>query len=345
MRTGWRLAAFALLAVVADIHPAGAAEARSAARLTKSLAVEESQSGPTSPHLLPLLDSLAGAQFDDGALAEAANSRRRALRIALRNYGGGSANAAHAMVAFADVELQRRHHVEAEALLTAALPTLEARTGAAGVALVGPLASLARIALARGDLSAAQAWADRAHAIAARHPANSSTEPMRVLGAIAAAQDRFDDGERTLRAAVAHDRQAHGPTSEEAARSLAQLANLLLRAQRFDQALPPIEEAIVIDQHRLGPNHPLIADDFADLGLIYAGLGRDDAAAAALYYALDLLDRGSSRETARTGYIELDLAAVLRRLGDADEAKTVFDDGKRILDDAADDEKKLEREL
>ena len=131
----------------------------------------------------------------------------------------------------------------------------------------------------------------------------------------------------------------------ETARSLAQLASLLLREQHFAEALPLLEQAIATDQDRLGETHPLIADDFADLGLIYAGLGRDTAANDALSFAIDLLERGSSEESTRLGYAELEIAPILRRLGETDDADAAFKDGKRILDAAANDERQRERQL
>jgi tetratricopeptide (TPR) repeat protein len=346
---GWRwgLTALALLAASAGVHRAAAADGRSVAGLSQSLAVEESRSGAASPHLLPLLDRLAGVQFGDGALDDAAESRRRALKIALTAYGGNSPSAANAMVALADVELLRHRYAEAEPLLLAAVSALEARGGPDDAALAEPSAALARIALARGEVGAAETWADRANAIAARRPA-AATEPMRALGAVYAEEQRFTEGERVLRAALARDRRGRGPGQGpgglETARSLAQLANLLLRAGRFDAALPLIEEAIAIDQERLGPAHPLIADDYADLGLIYAGLGRNKDASAALYFALDVLDRGGE-DTPRTAYAELELAPILRRLGETEDADAAFKDAKRILDDAADDERKYERQI
>jgi tetratricopeptide (TPR) repeat protein len=331
--------------MVATASDANAADARSVAWLSKSLATEESRSGAASPHLLPLLDRLAGAQFDDGALGEAAASRRRALKIAQRAYGGGSVNTANAMVSLADVEILRHHYVAAEPLLSTALPTLEARLGAENPVLVGPLAALSRIAIARGDLPAAEDWANRANAIAIRRPQAASSEPLRVLGAVYAEERRFDDGERVLRSAIARDRQGHGANNAETARSLAQLANLELRAQRFNEALPLIEEAISLDQLRLGSTHPLIADDFADLGLVYAGLGRDDAASDALYFAIDLLNRGAGEESTRLAYAELEIAPILRRLGQKDDADAAFKDARRILDAAADDERQHERQI
>jgi tetratricopeptide (TPR) repeat protein len=246
------------------------------------------------------------------------------------------------MIAVADVELLRQRYAEAEPLLTASLVVLTSQGGAASPALIQPLAELARIALARGEVPAAERLAGRANAIAARHP-SGPTEPLRVLGAVYAEERRFGDGERVLRAALARDQQARAPI--ETARSLAQLANLLLRAERFGEALPLLEAAIALDQEHLGATHPLIADDYADLGLIYAGLGRDIDASVALYFAIDVLDRGAGDDTPRVAYAELELSTVLRRLGQADDADDAFDDAKDILDRAADGERQHERQI
>jgi tetratricopeptide (TPR) repeat protein len=341
----WGTLVLGLLAASVAWTLAHAAEGGSVAGLRKTLAIEERHSGDASPHLLPLLDRLAGAQFDDGALADAADSRRRALKIAVRSYGRDSTNATDAMVALAGVELLRHRYSRAEPLLIAAVPALETRFGADSPALAGPLAGLARIALARGDLTMAENWAKRATTIADRRPALTTSEPLRALGAVYASEHRFDDGEKVLRTAVACDRQREGADSPETARSLAQLANLLLRAQHFAEALPLIEQAIVIDQDRLGANHPLIADDFSDLGLIYAGLGRDEDSGQALYYAIDLLTNGSGEESTRLAYAELDIVPVLRRLGQAEDADAAVKDAKQILDRAAEEERQREREI
>lgn len=348
MLSRWGAIALGLLVAVVGGMPQGkAADGRTVAGLTKSLAIEESRNGPASPHLLPLLERLAGAQFDYGALGEAAASRRRALKIALHVYGNQSINAAKAMVGLADVEVLRHHYTEAEPLLSTAMPVLEARLGAQNPALIGPLDALARIAVAHGDLPAAEGFVDRANAIVAKRPiASYSTEPLRVLGAVRAAKERFDEGEQVLRTAIARDEQNHrGGDSLDVARDLAQLANLLLRAQRFGDALPLIEQAIAIDQERLGETHVLIADDFADLGLIYVGLGRDNAASDALGFAIDLLERGSSEESTRLGYAELELAPILRRLGQTEDADAAFKDARRILDAAENDERQRERQI
>ena len=61
-----------------------------------------------------------------------------------------------AIVALAGVELLRHRYTEAEPLMIAALPALEAQFGAGSPALAQPLSGLARIALAPGDMPAAE---------------------------------------------------------------------------------------------------------------------------------------------------------------------------------------------
>jgi tetratricopeptide (TPR) repeat protein len=344
LRSPWGIAVLCLLGALAGAERAFAADGGLVSGLSRALASEENRSGAESPHLLPLLDQLAGAQFDDGALAQAAESRRRALKIALATYGSQSTDAADAMTALAEIDILRHDYLGAEPLLTVAANVLSARLGAGNPALSQPLSGLARLALARGDVRLAATLASRANSVAARDPSRS-TEPLRVLGAVYAAEQRFDAGEAMLRQALARDRRTHGDAGVETARSLAQLGNLLLRAKRFAKALPPIEEALAIDQANLGPTHPLIADDFCDLGLTYAGLNRDAEGTQVLAYAIGLLEQGSGRDTARLAYANLDLAGVLREMGYNDAADAAFAEGKRILDEAGHDEREHEREL
>jgi tetratricopeptide (TPR) repeat protein len=333
-----------LLGALAGAERAFAADGGLVSGLNRALASEESRSGAESPHLLPLLNQLAGAQLDDGALAQAAESRRRALKIALATYGSQSTDAADAMTALAEIDILRHDYLGAEPLLTLAANVLSARLGGGNPALSQPLSGLARLALARGDVGLAETLASRANAMAARDPSRS-TEPLRVLGAVYAAEQRFSAGEAVLRQAVARDRRAHGDAGVETARSLAQLGNLLLRAKRFAQALPPIEQALAIDQANLGPTHPLIADDFCDLGLTYAGLNRGPDATRMLAYAIGLLEQGSGRDSSRLAYADLDLAGVLRKMGYDEAADAAFGEGRRLLDEAGHDEREHEREL
>jgi len=126
----------------------------------------------------------------------------------------------------------------------------------------------ARIALARGETKPAEAWASRALAIARRNPHGRSAEPLRTLGAVLVAEERFAEAEPVLAEALAQDRNQHGAGGADTARSLAQLANFYLRRGKAGDALPLIQEAAAIDQSRLGrpiPSSPTICTISASL--------------------------------------------------------------------------------
>jgi tetratricopeptide (TPR) repeat protein len=336
--------ALCLAGIVAAADCGHAADKGLVSGLDRAIVAEENRAGSSSPHLLPLLDQLAGAQFDDGALAAAAESRRRALKIAIAAYGRSSPNVAKAMTALAEIDIMRLRYPDAEPLLTVAVAALSEHLGPKAPALAEPLAALARIAVAHGEFERAERLAGHAHAVATGDPGRSA-EALRALGAAYAGEKRFAEGEAVLLQAVALDRQAYGETGLETARSLAQLANLLLRAERFDEALQPMEQALAIDQARLGPMHPLIADDFCDLGLIYAGLKRYEDATRALAYATGSLVKADATDSSRFAYAELDLAGVLRALGYNKAADRCVADAKRILDKTGEDDRENERNL
>jgi tetratricopeptide (TPR) repeat protein len=322
----------------------GTAEGSELARLAEALAATEAAEGPTSPYLLPLIEEIARFRLRQGALAEAAELRRRALDIAIARFGCESASAAEAMVALALVAIDRRRYLDAEPLLIAAQITLEERVAPDHPAIATALAALARVALARGNAAEAEKSARRAVEIASRNPHRRSTEPLRALGAALAAQEHFAEAAEVLQEAVAEDRHHHGPDGATA-RSLAQLANAELRAHRFAEALPLIQQAAAIDQERLGATHPFIADDLFDLGLVYDGLKRTAEARRAFATALAVLERGAGRKTPRAAYVELEIARIDRQDGKEAEADAASRDAKRILYKAEDEERRRERRV
>ncbi len=337
---------FATLALLALGLCGGAAAVDNAdRRLTRALAAEEQRNGPASPYLLPLLEQLAQLRFREGDLGEAAAMRRRALSIAIGAFGSDSASAAEAMTALAAIEIDRGRYLDAEPLLTAAANVLFGRLEPDHPAIVAVLVGRARVASARGDVEPALEWARRAAAAADKNPHSRSTAAQRALGAALTAAARFAEGEALLQEALRRDREKHGSNSTAVARSLSQLANLYLRQQRFADALPLMEEATAIDQALLGATHPFIGDDLFDLGLVYDGLKRPDAARAALAMAIQVLERGAGRETPRVAYAEIELARILRAQGKARAATSAARDARRILRRAEDEERRREREI
>lgn len=336
----------ALIGLWLVLTPAPAlAEAEAVARLAEGLAAAELRDGKASPDLLPVLEELAQAQSRDGDLGAAVETRRRALDIAVRAFGCDSPHAAEAMTALALADIDRRHYLDAEPLLIIAESVLKEHGGGDLPAMATIRAGLARIALAHGESEPATAWAEQAVATAHRNPDRRSTEPLRALGAALTAQQRFEEAERVSREALAQDREQHGSDAAETARSLAQLAKLHLRQGRAADALPLIQEAAAIDQARLGPTHPFIADDLHDLGLAYDALHRTEAARNAFQAAVSVLQRGAGRDTPRVAYAEIELSRIYRQLGDEQGADSAFADARRILNKAEAEEHRRERRV
>jgi tetratricopeptide (TPR) repeat protein len=324
---------------------AGPGDHEALGEMTRALAAAEAKEGKTSPYLLPVIEEIAQLRLRNGELSEAAALRRRALDIAVTRFGGESSSAAEAMVALAQIGIDQRHYLDAEPLLVIAERVLRERVAADHPAMAAIFAGLARVALARGETAEANASAERAVAIARRNPHGRSTEPWRALGAVLASDERFSKARHVLGEALAQDREHHGADGLDTARSLAQLANIELRAHRFAEALPLIQQAAAIDQARLGPAHPFIADDLFDLGLVYDGLKRAGDARKAFTAALAVLEGGAGRDTARVAYVELEIARLDRQEGKEAEAEAASEDARRILNKAEAEEHKRERRV
>lgn len=321
--------------------PAGNADDRAESRPSQAPGATQAATDADDPALLPVLEARAREQRCAGDLGQVAALRRRALRIALAAFGPAAPATVRAMAGLAGAYIDHRAYLDAEPLLiVAARMRTEIEENGFGTAV---FAGLARVALARGDTGAALAWANRAIDSVRRNPPHASAEPLRVLGAALAAQERFEQARRVLDDALAFDRGRHGPEAAETARSLSQLGNLYLRWGRPDDALPLLQNAAAIDQARLGPTHPFIADDLHDLGLAYEALNRPERARRLFLAARAVLERGAGRDTPRVAYAELARSRIERRLGHVAAAEAAQRAARRILDTAEAEERRRER--
>lgn len=347
MRTGlpaiMALIGFCCLGLTAAAGTATQVDATDALR--RALAAEERRLGPASPALLPTLRQLALARWRDGDFAETTSLQRRALDIAVRAFGSGSPGAAEAMTALAQTDIDCRRYLDAEPLLIAAANVLTDSAARDQATLTTVFAALARVAVARGSADDGETWAQRAVAAAAKNPRQGATDALFSLASVRAAQERFAESEQLVRDALSRDRERSGPNGNATAHGLAQLGNLFLRQQRYEEALPPLEQAAQIDRQALAPTHPFIADDFYDLALAYDGLKRPDEARKSLAFAVKLLEHGTGKDSLRLAYAEREFAQMLRAAGKEKEADIVAADSKRILDKAEDEERERERQI
>ena len=315
------------------------------AGIRRALAAEAAQEGADSPYLLPLLEQLAAAQFREGDLAEATEAHRRMLKIAIAAFGTEATTTAEAMTSLAAIEIERQRYFDAEPLLIVARNILTAQLGAESQALIPVLTGLARIALARGEVAVAKVDAERAAGLMAANKFPRSSEPLRVLGAVYAAERRFEAGIAELKQAIAFDRAKPDPDNIETARSLAELGDLYLRAGEYTEALAHLEEAAAIDQERLGPYHPVLADDFHDIAIAYDGLKEPGRARDILLAAINVLEHGSGKNSPRLAFALLELSRVYRQLHKDAAADAAFARARSLLDAAEDEDRRRERRV
>jgi tetratricopeptide (TPR) repeat protein len=163
-----------------------------------------------------------------------------------------------------------------------------------------------------------------------------------VLGAALTAQEQFGEAERVLNEALARDRGAGDQLA--AARDLAQLADADFRQKRYAAALPLIEQAAAVDQDRLAPAHPLIAEDLDTIGRIYLETDRAADAAQILRAAVGLLERGPGGNTPTLAYLDLDLARAEHALGREEQSQALFKAAQHILNASQDEERDRQRQ-
>jgi tetratricopeptide (TPR) repeat protein len=337
-------AAALLLPVVAAAADLPAVLSRDTiAALSTSLAEAERRLGPVDPQLLAILDPLAQLQYRAAKIDRATELRRRALKIAVGAFGNESVPAARAMIALARLYIERQRYLDAEPLLIAAGNTLRGERHTESETLADILTGRAAIDLAEGRHKCARKLAEEAVAIGAHDNSVTHRRAMRLLGTVLANDGEFATSENTLRRVLALDRSANDGLGS--ARSLAALGNAYLRQKRFAEALPLLEQAAEIDQSRLGPTHPVIADDLYGVGLADLGLGRSAEGRTVLRAAVDLLNRGAGRGTPALAYVELALARADRQAGHNKEAQSRFADAQRILNAAADEDRERERDI
>ena len=219
---------------------------------------------------------------------------------------------------------------------------LSDRLGAGDPSLAPVLADRARIALARAT-SEARKWAEAAVAIDRRNAAGRTRRSVAGARRGARRRGRFADS-RAGRCAGPSPSTAPRATRSRPRAASPSSATLYLRQKRYGDALPLIEEAASIDQDQLG-RHP--SADRRGFPRSRPDLSRDQSrrrCAKVLRTAIDILERGAGRGTPTLGYVELDLARAEHALGHEDKARSLFNDARRILNAAEDEERDRQRQ-
>lgn len=164
----------------------------------------------------------------------------------------------------------------------------------------------------------------------------ASLQSARATAALALAHHSMGDlanAEPLYRRAMAI---ADAPGSGERAPSavLANLAELLWRQNRLDEAEVLVTRALAIETQELGPDHPNVATTLNTLAGIQADRGQDEQALASYQRALEIRRHALGPTHPSLGTVHSNMAVTYRDLARYDEAVTHFTEAVRILDAA-----------
>ncbi|MBS1123919.1 MAG: hypothetical protein H6Q90_6147 [Deltaproteobacteria bacterium] len=204
-------------------------------------------SGRDSPKLIIPLAHLADATMQLEGHSAAEPHYRRALAITEAAYGPEHPYVAMILTGMASygADASKADIARARATLERALAIHE-RNNPEDPALVITLCSLGLAALALDELPAAQAYSERAVAIAEKRgqgDAEMLLPSLLALGNVYAKQRRTDDARRTLTRAIDLIERSYGPTHPSLPNTLVQLAAVELGAGGCKAAAPLLDRA------------------------------------------------------------------------------------------------------
>ncbi len=111
------------------------------------------------------------------------------------------------------------------------------------------------------------------------------------LGLALLSQDRRDEAEPLIAAALASYRDALGPGHPIVAGVLSNLGHAHLSAGRLERAVELLREALAIKERALGRDHPELLSTLTTLGSAYSELGRSDEARASYLRGIAIAER------------------------------------------------------
>ncbi len=135
---------------------------------------------------------------------------------------------------------------------------------------------------------------------------------------------RLDEAERHLKLALELHAATDGQTSPEYARSLREMADLLLKRGRPEEAISMLEQSLEIESSRRPPDPFSLGLAEARYG--YALLQSGDAAAAERHTraAIELLEQAPGDQRGQIGGLLNNLAKIVRVRGDAGQAESLY---------------------
>jgi len=273
-------------------------------------------------HLFDLAHALEHSRDDDAArvLYEAAlHECERSGNTDTRGWARIAGN-------LGAVLLARRQYKEARPLLESSL-AVRRRVLDGGDPLVGEaLERIARLSLAEGRLDEAESAIVEAQQILRKKAGTlglTEAEVLATLGSVAVARRQFGRAAAALEESARRFEGVH-PHPRHAI-ALMQLATVHEQRGDIPAALSALERALSVVESAASPDHPIVGQILVVIGKHKKDLGDLAGARASFERKLSMPDRDGTRSDEEQSRDALNLANVLRLLGEREEALALLD--------------------
>ncbi len=306
------------------------------AALGRSLRVRQTRLGPKHAHVAATLYNLAAMSAEDGQLRRAISQLQRAIEI-WRRSEPDAAGLTRALERLARLHLDAGSVRQAVPLFREVLQRRVAADGPEAQSVGISLVALAEATRASGDHQGGEWLLQQALAIV-----NRSNDPVAVatvqnnLGQVLFDQGRYRESEPLFRqasAAIERELSNSGSIpSDPAVRDLiairtlntSNLANVLARTDRRDEALALYRRAVALSETTLGNADPAIALYLNNLGELYRSDGQPEEAERVLRRALVIFEARNGSRHPHTATALNNLALALDAQDRRTEAQTLY---------------------
>lgn len=278
----------------------------------------------TCPELGPLHDDLSAIQTQAGHLTAALESARRSVALTTELGGPQHPHLGSALLHEGEILLALGRPDQATPPLRQAVAIREKHYGPTHPDVMSTQAALGAALVGSGSVDEGLALLATAAATAeTSDAANLAAAVLNRVGMVYSDTGREDEARRAYEGALRALQQAHPDGHPAIAVILSNIAHMDFMAGQYEVALEGFTEALALER-RLRPGHdPNRAGTLHNRGRALAELGRDEEAIADLREARTLL----ADEALQPPMVQIavHLAAALRRLGHAHEARVVLD--------------------
>ena len=266
-----------------------------------------------------MLEGIGRIYQNAGRYPEAVSSLERSLALRRANGEGESAQAATTLLHTADLLRVVGQYPAADSAAWQALRIYEKVNGAADPSAADAWQMLSMLAVYRSDIRAAEVYARRSAEISIA--AYGSDDPrsafaIEMLGGALQRLERYDEGERYMRQALALYERDKGANDPGLIVPLARLADAVANSRAdYAEAARLMERAVAIARTSLGESHPRTAYILGVLGAMESRRGNFEKAERLSRLAVGIFDRALGRRDVSVADAYVDLAKVYSRAG------------------------------